>query len=156
MKKTKVVPKDHTRSLELIMRDNPNMTAKEMLAEQAYDKACYELWVANKHKNELALINDINTNGGYYKGRFGLDQRFYYNVTNARLEADRIVADIEKIIVFLGSLGGVVSKGEVRIEKSNKTYQDLDKYGIDEYERTNKYEYEQVNEYLFGIAKFWK
>ena len=157
-KEQKIVPQDSKRSLELIMRENPNMTSAEIFLEQKHDEDCYNLWEANKNKAKLELIKDINTNGGYYKGRFGYDQRFYYNVTNVRLEGNSVMATVEQISVFLGDKRDVVAEGEVRIEKTIKTWENLRDYGLDKdmNKRTTKKDYEKIVSYLKGIAKFWE
>ena len=155
----KIIPKDRIRSIEVIMRDNPNMIAKDILAEQKYDEACFDLCQKNLHKSKIKLINDININGGYYKGRFGLDQLFYYNITNASLQSYLqhyiIVAKVEKIYVFLGGENGVVKLGDVKIEKSTDPCANLSKYGLEIYTRTTKEDFEQVVNYLNDIEKFW-
>ena len=73
---------------------------------------------------------------------------------NAYLRKD--FATVEKIVVFLGSERGVVKEGEVKIERCEKTYQDLDKYGLDMYTETTKSEWDKVGNYLTGVAKFWE
>ena len=154
--KRKVTPKDHTRSIELILRDNPNMTGKEILEEQKHDEACFALWKENRDKDKLDFIKDINTNGGFYKGRFGLDQRFYYKVTNASLQGARVMAEVETVVVFLGCERGAVKVGDINIEKRKKTYEDLDNYDLHGYTRTTKEDFEKVVKYLNDIAKFWE
>ncbi len=156
MKAKKIVPKHFTRSLEVIIRENPNLTGKEILAEEKYDDACFALYNANKDKDKLDFIKDINTNGGYYKGRFGSDQRFYYNVSNAKLESGRVYADVETIVVFLGDGRSVVSEGDIRIEKRKKEFKDLDTYDLESYYRTTKKDYDEVHTYLIGLAKYWE
>lgn len=156
MKAKKIVPKEFTRSLEVIIRENPYLTGKEILAEEKHDEACFALYNANRNKAKLDFIKDINTNGGYYKGRFGSDQRFYYNISNARLEKNRIYADVETIVVFLGDGRSVVSPGDIKIEKRKKEFKDLDTYDLDMYYRTTKKDYDEVSAYLAGLAKYWE
>lgn len=155
MTKKKITPKEYTRSIEVIIQENPNLTGKEILAEQEYDKACFELWKTNINKKQLDFIDDINTNGGYYKGRFGTDQRFYYKITDAQLDGNRIYANVENIVVFLGAKGGVVSEGNINVEKRKKEFTSLVTYDLEMYTRTTKEDYEQICDYLLGIAKFW-
>ena len=156
MKARKIVPKHFTRSLEVIIRENPDMTGREILAEEKYDDACFALYNDRMNKTKLDLIKDINTNGGYYKGRFGEDQRFYYNVTNARLECNTVIADVEHITVFLGDGRSVVKPGDIRIEKKIETFKDLYKYDLESYYRTTKKDYDEVSDYLLRLAKYWE
>lgn len=156
MKDRKLIPQDFTRSLEVIIRDNPKMTGEEILAEQVYDRACFELFQVNKNKAKLDLIKDINTNGGFYKGKFGLEQHYYYNITKARLEGQVVIADVEKIVVFLGTERGVVSVGDFKMYKETKTYQDLRTYSLELCKRTTKKDYDKICEYLNNVSKFWK
>lgn len=132
------------------------MKAKDVLAEQKYDEACYAMWKAERNKAELALIKDINTNGMYIKGRFGEDQRFYYNISNASLQGSRVMVNLESITVFLGDGRSVVKPGDIRIEKRVKEYTDMDNIGIEMYHRTTKKDYDEVGDYLVRIAKYWE
>lgn len=143
------------RSIEYLIQLYPDRTGKELLAIQDADKAADEKAFKKQNKKLLAVVNDINTNGGYYKGRFGEDQRFYYNVTKARLESGKIYANVESIVVFLGDGRSVVNAGDVRIEKTAKDWAALDTYGLEMYQRTTKEDFEDVANYLQKIAKYW-
>ena len=144
------------RSLEYLAQLYPNKKAKELLAIQAKEKEADEKEYQKRHKETLEAIEDINTNGGYYKGRFGSDQRFYYNVTNARLEGDKVYATVESIVVFLGDGRSVVKAGDVSIRKETKEFADLGNYALDMYQRTTKEDYNEVLAYLLGLAKYWE
>jgi hypothetical protein len=143
------------RSLEYLIQLYPEKTGKEILAIQEQDKKSDEEAYQRRNKEVLEMIQDINTNGGYYKGRFGDDQRFYYNVTEARLEGDKIYANVENIVVFLGDGRSVVSAGDIRIEKRTKEWADLSTYGLEMYQRTTKQDYDEVMTYLLNLAKYW-
>lgn len=151
-----IVPRDYTRSLELIMQENPKMNAKELLAEQEYDKACFELWKTKINKDRLDFIKDINTNGGFYKGTFGFDQRYYYNITNARLEGNTVYAEVEKIVAFFGHKNGVIKLGDVNIEKRKKELERIENYGLETCERVTKEDYVKIDTYLQGLTQFWE
>jgi hypothetical protein len=143
------------RSLEYLIQLYPNKTGKQLLAIQAKEKEAEEKEYQKRHKEVLEMIQDINTNGGFYKGRFGSDQRFYYNVTEARLEGDKVYANVESIVVFLGDGRSVVKAGDVSIEKKTKEWADLSTYGLDMYQRTTKQDYDEVMTYLLNLAKYW-
>ena len=64
-----IVPKEYKRSLEVIMRENPMMTGAELLAEQEYDLACYQLYQDNKDASNLELIDKI-LKEKYYKVKY--------------------------------------------------------------------------------------
>ena len=88
------------RSIETLVRTYPNLTGSDIIKLQEQDKIADEKAYQKTNKRKLAYIEDINTNGGYYVGRFGVDQRYIYNVTKMWLEGDVIYMDVEKIIVF--------------------------------------------------------
>lgn len=144
------------KSLEYLLQLHPDKTAKEILAIQAKEKADDDKQQKLFYKKQLDFIKDLNSNGGYYKGRFGADQRFYYKITNVTFAAGNIYADVEKIVVFLGVKNGSVQKGDIHIEKTTKIYQNLQTYDLDNNHRTTKTDYEKLCKYLEDIAKFWK
>ncbi|MEK6829818.1 MAG: hypothetical protein AABY15_06895 [Nanoarchaeota archaeon] len=154
--KLKLEPKDSWTSVETLTRENPDKTGKEILELHEHSKKCYALWVKQQNQEQYDLVDRINAQPLYYKGRFGLDQRFFYKISDARLDEGKVFATVEKIVVFLGSERGVVKEGEVKIERCEKTYQDLDKYGLDMYTETTKSEWDKVGNYLTGVAKFWE
>lgn len=145
------------KSLEYLMQLHPNKTAKEILEIQAKEKLEDKKKEDKRNEKQLAFIEDLNKNGGFYKGRFGSDQHYYYNITNARLEENKIYATVEHLIAFLGHKTGVVQPGEITMEVRKKTYQDLHNYGLDTdmCKRTTKKDYDSVYKYMSDISKFW-
>ena len=144
------------RSIETLVREFPEKTGAEILAIQEQDKISDQKEHDRIHAKELAWIKDINENGGFYKGRFGPDQRFFYNVTNAKHRYGTIICDVETIVAFFGSPNGTVREGEIRIEKMKKKSVEERKYMFDSYERITKKEWDKVNAYLDGLKKFWE
>ena len=144
------------RSIEYLVQLYPEKTGRELLEIQAKEKKEDQKAYERRFKKQLEFISDINTNGGYYKGRFGEDQRFYYNVTDARIEHDTIFATVESIVVFLGDGRSVVSAGDVSIKKEKKEWAELNKYGLESYQRTTKKDYDEVLEHLLNLAKYWE
>ena len=139
------------------MQLHPDKTAKQILEIQAKEKAEDEAKERKRNEKQIAFIEDLNKNGGYYKGRFGSDQRYYYKITNVRLEGNKIYATVEHIVVFLGHKNGVVQAGDITMEVRTKTYQDLHNYGLetDLCKRTTKQDYDSIYKYMEDIAKFW-
>ncbi len=155
MIKRKIVAQDYIRSLEMILRENPTMIAKDILVEQEYDKACVKLWETKRDKRQIELVKSINKIL-YYKGRFGIDQRFYYKFSNAFLcDKGRVYCDVETIVVFLGEKNSVISEGSIQIEKQNKTQQRLETYGISGLDKTTKEDFDSIVTYIKNIEKFW-
>ena len=137
------------RSIEYLVQLYPEKTGRELLEIQAKEKKEDQKAYERRFKKQLEFISDINTNGGE-------DQRFYYNVTDARIEHDTIFATVESIVVFLGDGRSVVSAGDVSIKKEKKEWAELNKYGLESYQRTTKKDYDEVLEHLLNLAKYWE
>lgn len=145
------------RSIEYLIQLFPEKTGKELLEIQKQDKLEDEKEYQKENESKLKWIEDINNNGGFFRGRFGIDQRFFYKVTNCSLETNgKVICDVEEIVVFLGSDRGVVKSGEINIEKKSSKYADADKYGFNIYERVTEKEWNEVNSYMMSISEFWK
>jgi hypothetical protein len=143
------------RSIEYLIQLFPDKTGKELLAIQKQDKLDDEKKFQESRKKELAIIEDYNKNGAYFKGRFGLDQRYYYKVTNVRFVGDKLYCDVEKIVVFLGEKGDVC-QDRINIERSFKEHEDFDTYYFQGCTRVTKEDYDKVNNYLLDVAQFWE
>jgi hypothetical protein len=146
------------RDLGYLVQLFPDLTGKELMEIQRKDKEADEFEYQQEMKAELDMIKDINTNGGYYRGRFGIDQHYYYNFTNLRIEHKTVYCDCETLVMFTGEGERSTTKDfTVRIEK--REYKEFDKYGIDipEYvERVTKKEWDEVVNYLKKSAElFW-
>ena len=148
------------RSIETIVRDCPHLTGKQILEVQAQEKLDDQKEFEKRNKKKLEFIEDINVNGGYYRGRFGLDQYWFYHVFNLQMETDgRIVMDVEKIVLFFNDSDDtrqVTKPNEISLERRIDTYCDLEQYGLDNRERITVKEWDEVNEYLNKINQFWK
>lgn len=137
------------RDLGYLVRLFPDKTGKELMAIQEQDKLEDELEYQKLHEADLKFIADINTNGGFYCGRFGLDQRNFYRIFNLRMEDERVMMDVEKLYVYLRL------NGEVNIERRIQEYQKLDSYGLSNRDRVTKKEWDEVNEHINSVGKFW-
>jgi len=142
------------RDLAYLIQLFPEKTGTELLAIQEQDKIDVEKEYQEINKIKLAIIEDYNTNGAFFKGRFGTDQRYYYNVSNVRFEDKQLICDVEEIVVFLGEKGDV-SEDSVTIERRIQEYQHFDTYSFEHKTRVTKKDFDKVNNYLMNIAKFW-
>ena len=90
--KKELVPKDYKRSLEVIARENPTMTGAELLAEQEYDIACYQLYKDNKDAANLELIDKI-IKERYYKIKYKSSSTLtlFLFIESARINSDSLV-----------------------------------------------------------------
>lgn len=140
------------RSLELLVRTYLDKTAAEILQIMEEERQVAQQEFEKTNRAKIDWMNDINTNGGYFKGRFGLDQRFYYKVTDVAMEGEQLFGTVINVVVFLG--GSITS--EPNIEVQTKTFQRLENYGFGMYTRTNETDWNDVNEYIRNIEKFWK
>jgi len=139
------------RSIEYLIQLFPEKTGKELLEIQKQDKLEDEMEYRKENRSKLKWIDDINTNGGVFRGRFGINQRFFYKVTNCLLDTTgKVVCDVETIVVFLDN-----DKDGISIEKESFGYVDADKYGFNVYERVTEKEWGEINSYLDDIEKFW-
>lgn len=64
-----IIPKEYQRSLEEIIRENLKMTGEELLVEQEYERACYQLYQDKKDAANLELIDKI-LKERYYKIKY--------------------------------------------------------------------------------------
>lgn len=144
------------RSLEYLAQLYPNKKAKELLAIQAEEKAAEQERQDKAHAKQIEFAKDLNDNGGFFKGVFGLDQHYYYNITNVSVtDRGELIGDVEKIVIFLGADRSVVRKGEMSFEVKKKEYECLDNYGLYLTVRTDKKDYDECLVYLNGVAKFF-
>lgn len=143
------------RSIEYLIQLFPEKTGKELLEIQAQDKADDEYNYQIANKATLEYIEDIKKNGGYFRGRFGIDQRFMYKITDIYMDNDKVYVDVEKIVIFLGNERGVVKSGEFTFEKKSDTYVEADKYGFNCYDRVTEKEWNELIDYIHGVDKFW-
>lgn len=148
------------KSLEYLMQLNPDKTAKEIFAIQAEEKLADERAEKKRNAKVLAFMEDLNTNGGYYRGRFGLDQHYYYKITNVRMIGNEVMMDAESIVLFCNHDGHqhtVCKPNEIRLERKQKELVVLSQYGLDSRERVTVKEWDEICAYLDAMsAKFWK
>lgn len=148
------------RALEYLMSLFPEKTAREILEIQAKEKAADEFAEKKRNAKILAFIDDINTNGGYYRGRFGLDQHYYYKVRNLRMSGNEVMMEVDKIVLFCNNdyhQNTVCKPFEIHIDREYEKSGLLSQYGLDNRERVTVKEWNEVNAYLDAMSKlFWK
>jgi len=94
------------RGIEYLVQSYPDKTGKEILAIQAQEKLDDLKEFEEINKKKLAFMKDINENGGYYRGRFGLDQHYFYHVFDMEMDNHgNITMKVEKIVLFYNNDG---------------------------------------------------
>lgn len=136
------------RSIDYLVQLFPDKTGKELLEIQNRDKADDEKQFRKIHDVKLRTIEDINTNGGFYKGTFGLSQCFYYSFKNLKLIEGKIYCDVEDIVCFFEGW-------KVSIEIRDHTYKEFENYGVDIYEKITESDYKEALKYVFAFQNFW-
>ena len=110
------------RSLETLINEYPSKTGAELLIIQKQDREDDEAAAKKRNENKINFIEDINKNGGFFKGVSG-GQKYYYNITEVELfDGVSVYGNKEKIICFFGSERGILEEGtlsfEISIDKS--------------------------------------
>ena len=149
------------RSLELLMREYPNKTAKQILAIQKQDELADQIAYDLRNEKKLAYIKDINTNGGFYRGRFGLDQHYYYRIFDLKMDTSgEVVMQVESIVLFINNTDDtrqVTRPNEMHLERRLRTYERLDQFGLEQEKRVTAHEWDAVVNYINAMSQlFWK
>lgn len=147
------------KSIEYLIQLFPDKTGREILEIQELEKKEEEKKFQKRLAKKLSLIKDIKENGGYFKGRFGYDQRYYYKIVDIKLESEQIYTTVEQIIVFINEHNVkhlTTSIDTFNIEKRvDKLVRWEDYYNDPQIQRITKEEWDELNNYCFGITKFW-
>jgi hypothetical protein len=147
------------RNIEYLIQLYPNKTGKQLLAIQEQDKIDDEKQFRKAHKKTLAFMEDINSNGGYFRGKFGLDQYYYYRVYNMTMNDAIVYMDVESVVMFSGAKRSVIGEGNFSIERNTKTFQKMDTYALDSRElceRVTVKEWDEMIKYFEAApTKFW-
>lgn len=145
------------RSIETLVHEFPQKTCAEIVIiqqmDKKYDAEQYEL----RHKKELELAKTLNTNG-YFRGSFGLDQRYYYHFYNVSiLNNGEMVCDIDKIVVLLNDKeDSELFKDCFTIKREKRGCQKLDRYYSSDLKQVTNNEWNDIIKYAQGISEFWK
>jgi hypothetical protein len=147
------------RSIEYLMQCYPDKTGKEILAIQAQEKLEDQQAEDRRNAKKLAFIKDINTNGGFYRGRFGVDQHYYYRIFDLKLDNGEVVMQVESIVLFFNDTkdtNQVTKPNEVHLERRLRTYERLDKFGLEQEKRVTAHEWDAVVNYINAMSQlFW-
>ena len=149
------------RSLELLMREYPNKTAKEIFEIQKQDELADQIAYDLRNEKKLAYIKDINTNGGFYRGRFGLDQHYYYRIFDLKMDTSgEVVMQVESIVLFINNTDDtrqVTRPNEMHLERRLRTYERLDQFGLEQEKRVTAHDWDAVVNYINAMSQlFWK
>lgn len=148
------------RSIEFLIQCYPDKTGKEILAIQEQDILEDQLAYEKRNAKKLAFIKDINENGGYYRGRFGLDQHYFYRIFDLKMETNgEIIMKVESLVLFCNDTdekNHVTRPHEVHLERRIKGYEKLDQYALENKKRVTKADWDAVNDYVNQMSKlFW-
>lgn len=144
------------RSLEYLIQLFPNKTGMELKAIQEQDKQADEAEEKQRNATKIAFMEDINENGGYYRGTFGLNQKYMYRCFNVELHDGELYMSVEKIVIFSGP---DYNNGEFSAERRIETYEKVENYGLDwddRIKRVTAKEFGEVSKYLENVSKFWR
>ena len=148
------------RSIELLVREYPDKTGKEIMELQERDKANDQKAYEKRNAKILEYIKDINTNGGFYRGRFGLDQHYFYRVFDLKLESDgEVYMQVESIVFFFNDTTDtrqVTKPNEIHLERRTRTYEKLSNFGLQHEQRVTAHEWDAVVNYINAMSQlFW-
>ena len=148
------------RAIEYLMRLYPEKTGAEILAIQEQDKLDDQRAYEKRNAKKLAFIEDINTNGGFYRGRFGLDQHYFYRVFDLKIDTSgEVVMQVESIVLFMNDTNEtnhVTKPNEVHLERRLRTYERLDQFGLENEKRVTAHEWDAVVNYINAMSQlFW-
>ena len=148
------------RSIEYLMQCYPNKTGKQILAIQEKEKQADQKAYEKRHAKKLAYIKDINTNGGFYRGRFGLDQHYFYRIFDLKMETNgEVYMQVESIVLFFNDTTDtrqVTKPNEVHLERRLRTYKRLDQFDLEHEQRVTAHEWDAVVNYINAMSQlFW-
>lgn len=131
------------KSFEYLLQLHPEKTGFEIM--EIY-KQELELDKQEKIKENEMLYKEVDriNKNGYFKGVFSSSQYYMYHFTNARVENDNIIADVEQITCFYTIRLAErfrLSSDDVNISIVNKTYQFIDIFHLNSLEEVTEKEY---------------
>ena len=130
------------RTIECLAHEYPDKTARELFEIQEQDKIKDQEEYERLHQKQINFVNDVKENGGYYRGTFGLDQRFMYKITDIHIDDNGAVyVDVESIVIFLDN----DKDNNFRFEKNSEHYKDADTYAFNIYDRVTEKEWNELN-----------
>lgn len=152
-----LTPKSSYRSFETIARQYPHLTATELFAIEANDKACFELWQKQQNKKQLETVDYLNKQKYFkivYHGNSGLIT--YLEITKAYLEGNRVMFDC--ISSKLSNRAIVKEPNGINIETLQKeSYEQWDNYvtGSSELETVTELTKDQYENFLTAVNNLY-
>jgi hypothetical protein len=152
------------RSMDYLVSLYPDKKGSELIEIQNQDKLDDQRGFEQLNHLKLEIIKDINENGGYFYGRFGCDQRYYYRFYDLRLEGSKIYMAVDSLVFFYNNPeenhrpnSSVKRDGEMSFEFRTREFEDFDKFGIDmKKDRVTVKEWDEVLNYVKELSKFWE
>lgn len=135
------------KSIELLVRENPNLSGKEI--SELYQKGVdeYKAAEARRNKEKLDLIDKINTKGLFVKGTFSRgDHKYFWRFGCASLEDNEIRCKVEKILLDRDS-----KDNRFWINIETKDYQALRTFDIENQTEITEKEYLEAKEKIENI-----
>ena len=140
------------RTIEYLVSLYPEKTGTELLAIQRAEKFEEEKEYQKQFSEDLDYIIDINKNGGYYIGTFGVDQHYMYSFSNLSLDnKGRICGDVKKLVLFNNPKD--ICRFTCKIE--DEYVMDIDKYGLGLTKRVTKPDWDEITDYFVKGADLW-
>ncbi len=145
------------RAISYLAQLFPTKTGAELIAMHKEEKKQDFLEVQESLKEELVIIDAINSEDAYYKGTFCLNQYTFRRVYNARIECDELIVDVENIIIFDSSNEQLErERNGMSIERRTDTMKEYNNYGFSDDNKTTKEEWDKINAHLdFTVENFW-
>ena len=114
------------KSIELLVRENPSLTGKEILAIRVSQEEAHKRLVEKNSQKEIDFVKDLNDNGGFYRGEFGIGQYYYYKFTDVKfnMSGGYTTANVESITLF------DKTNGDFSVSRRNKGYDELAHYDL--------------------------
>ena len=142
------------RSIAMLAKQFPDKTGAELIQMHNDDIAAEKAAVQEHLKEKVKFADDINENGGYFQGQFGLDQYYFYNITEVEVFEDGGVwGRVEKIVWF----DDVKNEPEFHVKELSHRVsgsEDLSRYGLSLEKRITKEKWDKVVAYINGLSKF--
>lgn len=129
------------RTLEQLIELFPTKSGTELLQLQEMDRLADKHIFQMENKANLDIVNNINTNGAFYRGNSGDSQYFYYRVFKADFDSKKQIININYDILLLFT----DCKGfNFSFEIKRNEYAKYDNLGLSLYEKVTKEDWDKA------------